>query len=202
MPKRWRREERRRLASEEASRIANLARQTGIDDGHQSWRNLVVCSANKEDTTIATSTESVTIAAGQALDLPVHINTKTAVVHYAFKVAEMDVTVSAMILPSETKTKDPNTAITTTTTHSHLIVLDTILLPSSKGWLRGQFTPILPLLLVPSLILILIPMVKVLRLLPPTPTPRKKIPLQHSTTTVIVKKMNLIAVLVLLVIPL
>ena len=141
MPKRWRREERRRLASEEASRLANLARQTGIDDGHQSWRNLVVCSANKEDTTIATSTESVTIAAGQALDLPVHINTKTAVVHYAFKVAEMDVTVSAMILPSETKTKDPNTATTTTTTHSHLIVLDTILLPSSKGWLRGQFTP-------------------------------------------------------------
>ena len=132
MPKKWRRDERRRLAQEEAKRVARL-RTPSMDDGHPSWQKLVSACTSNEDTTVATSTESVTIAAGITLDLPVPITTVSAVVHYRFKVAEMDIDLSAVCIPS--------LPTETSKTSSTKILLNTVSLNAETGWYRGSFVP-------------------------------------------------------------
>ena len=129
MPKKWRRDERRRIAQAEEK-----AHPRFVPDGHPAWASIVAACSSNEDTTIATSTESVTINAGVALDLPVHVSSNTAVVHYAFKVNEMDIDVSATCTTSN---DESGQAVTTKTK----TVLDTVSMNADTGWLRGTFTP-------------------------------------------------------------
>jgi hypothetical protein len=152
MPKKWRRDERRRIA-----KLQNINTPQEVQNGHPQWSSLVLGCALNEDTTIATSTESVTIAAGLNLELPVHVETATAIVQYAFKVNDMDIDVSATCTPTSaaattaaaaatvttTSTTSTTTTTTTTTTptKSETTMLDTVSLDASTGWLRGSFKP-------------------------------------------------------------
>jgi hypothetical protein len=150
MPKKWRRDERRRIA-----KLQNINTPQEVQNGHPQWSSLVLGCALNEDTTIATSTESVTIAAGLNLELPVHVETATAIVQYAFKVNDMDIDVSATCTPTSaaattaaaatvTTTSTTSTTTTTTTTtptKSETTMLDTVSLDASTGWLRGSFKP-------------------------------------------------------------
>ena len=130
MPKKWRRDERRKIAQEEAAR-RKRHESPEAHSGHPSWDALVAGVGSNEDTTIATS-RTINIAAGTSLELPLQVETDTAIVHYAFKVNDMDIDLSAACTALSTNPGKTGPA---------KVLLPTTSLDATTGWFRGMFKP-------------------------------------------------------------